>query len=45
MMHPRFIADYEDGSEDMFAVPECTLGQGDVFTASPWFGPFCGDLF
>ena len=27
----RFIAEYEDGSTDVFAMPECTLGQGDVF--------------
>ena len=24
----RFIAEYEDGSVDNFAVPECTLDQG-----------------
>ena len=26
--HPRFVAMYEDGSTDVFAVPECTLDQG-----------------
>ncbi len=26
--HIRFIAEYEDGSSDVFAVPECTLDQG-----------------
>ena len=26
--HIRFIAEYEDGSSDGFAVPECTLDQG-----------------
>ena len=26
--HIRFIAEYEDGSNDVFAVPECTLRQG-----------------
>ena len=32
--HIRFIAEYENGSSDVMS-----------FTASPWFGPFCGDLF
>jgi hypothetical protein len=26
--HVRFIAEYEDGSEEVFAVPQCTLDQG-----------------
>ena len=26
--HVQFIAVYEDGSRDVFAVPECTLDQG-----------------
>ena len=28
--HPCFIAMYEDGTEDCFAVPECSLGQGPM---------------
>ena len=28
--HIRFIAEYEDGSSDVFAVPECTLDQGPM---------------
>jgi hypothetical protein len=26
--HVRFIAEYEDGSQDVFAVPQSTLDQG-----------------
>ena len=28
--HIRFIAEYEDGSSDVFAVPECSLNQGPM---------------
>ena len=28
--HFRFIVMYDDGSEDVFAVPESTLDQGDL---------------
>ena len=28
--HVRFIAEYEDGSSDVFAVPECSLNQGPM---------------
>ena len=28
--HIRFIAEYEDGSVDNFAVPECSLNQGPM---------------
>ena len=39
--HIRFIAEYEDGSSDVFAVPECPLQQGPMqriarFVAREW---------
>ena len=33
--HIRFIAEYEDGSSDVFAVPECSLNQ-DRIVAHEW---------
>ena len=31
--HIRFIAEYEDSSSDVFAVPECSLDQGPMSIA------------
>ena len=28
--HVRFIAEYEDGTTDVFAIPECSLNQGPM---------------